>query len=213
MSLFVCWFVKITAYLVQFLCFRTKIYYEDKKVQGRKIRGAAIVVSNHMGLMDFALWMFVFPGRTLRCLMAEILFKRSKLLNWFLRKLGGIRIERNDFNFGFVEEAKEILGQGGVVEIFPESRLPLPGEKRPLPFKPSAAYIAVESGAPVIPVYTSGDYFSIRRTRAVIGKPIDPALFNDPTKSKKENIENLTKHLEKVVEGLKYEIQKENKTR
>ena len=41
------WFVKITAYPVQKLIFRTKVYYQDKNVQSRHIKGAAIVISNH----------------------------------------------------------------------------------------------------------------------------------------------------------------------
>jgi len=213
MNKFVCSFVKITGYLPQLLCFRTKIYYKDKKVQGRKIKGAAIIVSNHTGLMDFAAWMFVFFFRNIRCLMAEVLFKKNCIFTWFLKTLGGIRIERDDFNFSFVEDVKAALGRGEVVEIFPEARIPLPGEKTPLPFKPSAAYIALESGAPIIPVYTTGGYFSLRRTRVMIGTPVDPMEFNDPDKSNKENIENLTKHLQKVVEDLEYEIKKEIKAR
>ena len=213
MSRFVCWFVKITSYLVQLVCFRTKVYYKDKERQGRKIKGAAIIVSNHTSVMDFALWMFVFFSRTLRCLMAEVLFRKNPFMTWFLKKLGGIRIERNDFNFGFVEETKEILQKGGVVEVFPESRLPLPGEKRPLPFKPSAAYIAIESGAPIIPVYTNGNYFTLKRARVMIGTPIDPSEFVNPELTQKENIEKLTEYLHNVIMELGNELEKKVKVK
>ena len=63
------WFVKITGWIPQLLIFRTKVYYEDKKVQSRRIKGKAIVVSNHNSLMDFAVLLFVFWRRTLRCLV------------------------------------------------------------------------------------------------------------------------------------------------
>ena len=45
-------FVKITAYPVQKLIFRTKVYYQDKNVQSRHIKGAAIVISNHTSVFD-----------------------------------------------------------------------------------------------------------------------------------------------------------------
>ena len=54
MILFWNWFVKLTGWPVQLLCFRTKVLYEDRKVQGRRIRGPAILVSNHTSVYDYA---------------------------------------------------------------------------------------------------------------------------------------------------------------
>ena len=56
------WFVRITGYIPQLILFRTKVHYEDKSVQGRAIRSKAIVVSNHNGLMDFAVLLFDCPA-------------------------------------------------------------------------------------------------------------------------------------------------------
>ncbi len=53
-------FVKLTGWPVQFLCFRTKIYYEDRRAQGRRIRGGALVISNHTAVYDYAVYLFVF---------------------------------------------------------------------------------------------------------------------------------------------------------
>ena len=40
--------------------------YEDKKIQGRRIGGAAIVISNNSSIFDYAVFLFVFISRTLR---------------------------------------------------------------------------------------------------------------------------------------------------
>ncbi|MBR6040411.1 MAG: 1-acyl-sn-glycerol-3-phosphate acyltransferase [Clostridia bacterium] len=165
------WFVKITGWLVQFLCFRTKILYEDRKVQGRHIEKDAIVISNHTSIFDYAVYLFVFFTRTLRFQMAEVLYEKP-LLALLLRCLGGIRVDRNAHDFGFMPKSLSILSHGGVVGIFPESRLPRPGEERPLPFKVSAAYLALTSGSKIIPVVTNGSYFCRKRARVLIGKPI-----------------------------------------
>lgn len=60
-------FTKITAYPVQKACFNTKILYEDKSVQNRRIKGPAIVVSNHTSVYDYAVLLFCFflPHRAL----------------------------------------------------------------------------------------------------------------------------------------------------
>ena len=122
-------FVKITAYPVQKAVFRTKVCYDDKRAQSRRIKGSAVIVSNHTSVWDYAVWLFVFFFRTLRAQMAEVLFEK-KPLGLFLKMMGGVRVDRNSFDFGFVSRSQAILEKGGVVEIFPESRLPLKGEAR-----------------------------------------------------------------------------------
>ena len=166
-------FVKITAFPVQWAVFRTKVYYEDKSAQSRRIKGAAVLVSNHTSVWDYACYMFVFFFRTLRTQMA--------------------------------------LERGGVVEIYPESRLPLKGEERPLPFKPGAAYLALLSGAPIITAFTNGAYFSKKRARVIIGKPLYARDLIDPSLSEKENIErvsNLTRDKIISLEKQLYDKQK-----
>lgn len=179
--------VKITGWIPQKLVFRTKIFYEDKAAQSRKLKGPAILISNHTSVYDYAVFLFVFPRRTLRYQMAEVLFKKRGL-GWFLRSMGGIKVERDSFDFGFLEESKGILEKGGVVGVFPESRLPREGEERPLPFKPSAAYLALVSGVPVIPLYTNGAYFCKKRAKVVIGKPMFARELYDPQKDEKSNL-------------------------
>lgn len=193
-------FVKLTGWPGYLVCFRTKIRYEDRSVQGRHIKGPAIIVSNHNTVIDFVLWLFVFFTRTLRFQMAEVLFTQP-FLRKFLPMLGGIYVDRLSSDLAFVGESADILKRGGVVGIFPEGRLPLPGEQRPIEFKPGAAYLSLSTGVKVIPVYTNGSYFKLRRARAVIGKPMDPADFDDPNRSQKENIEAFTAAMrEKVIE-------------
>lgn len=211
------WFVKITGAIPQYFFFRTKVYYEDKQVQSTRIQGKAILVSNHRSIWDFAVLMFVFWRRTLRCLMAEIIFEKNIFLRFFLKSLGGIKVDRNTKDLSFVAKSCRILEQGGVIEIYPESRLPRVGETCPLPFKSSAAYIALMSGAPLIPVYTNGCCFQKERTRVIIGKPIDVRELYDESRSEKENLSAITDCLRNKITELEKELEKqkneERKTR
>ena len=202
-------FVKITGWLVQKIIFRTKIYYLDKSKQSRKIKGPAIIVSNHTSIYDYAVYLFVFPFRTLRYQMAEVLFKK-KLLGWFLKHMGGIYVNRNTFDMSFIDESLDLLKKGWVVGTFPESRLPKEGEDRPLPFKNSATELALLSGAPIILTYTDGVYFKKSRARVMIGECIDARDLYDESISERENVNNITNILRnKIIElGKKLDEQK-----
>lgn len=204
------WFIKITAFIPQRLCFRTRTFYEDKGVQGRRIKGSAIIVSNHTSVYDFVSHMFTFGSRTLRCVVAEVLYTRNALFTWFLKILGCIRVDRSNHDFAFIRKSCDILEKGGVVEIYPESRLPLKGEKTPLPFKPGTAYLALLSGAPVIPVYTDGNYFNRKRNLVIIGKPIDVRALYDESLSEQENLEAISDTLREKIIQLKHELERQS---
>ena len=202
-------FVKISGWLVQLLCFRTKVHYADRAKQGRRIRGPAIIISNHTAVYDYVIWLFVFFSRTLRFQMAELLF-RKKPLGSLLRGLGGIYVDRDARNMGFIAESERILEKGGVVGIFPESRLPLAGEERPLPFAPSAAYLALSSGAPVVPVYTDGAYFSLRRrAHVIIGTPFHAADLAGEGGAEKERISLTAEAMRGIVKELGHELERQ----
>lgn len=212
MNKFVSSFVKLTGYPAVLAIFRTKYIYEDRSVQSRRIKGAAIIASNHTSVFDFAAMMFAFPSRSLRCLVAEVVYEKNAFMRNFLRALGAIKVNRDAFDFSFVESCKELLGRGCVIEIYPEARLPLPCEARPLPFKPSTAYIALSSGAPIIPVYTDGNYFNKKRAHIVIGTPLDPLSVINGDMSESEKIEAINKKLRQRILELKDELERHKKS-
>jgi 1-acyl-sn-glycerol-3-phosphate acyltransferase len=202
MNKLVLWFVKITGYIPHLFYFKKKIYYVNKQNSSRKIKGSAIIISNHKSVFDFALYMFVFPFRDIYTLIGEVMFEKGKLFAWFLKKLGGIKVERQNFDFDFINKASEKLEKGKVLEIYPEARLPLKHEKKILPFKPSFVYLALETNAPIIPVYTNGEYNTRKRTKVLIGEKIYLRELYDDTKSEKENIDYLCNYVRDYIERL-----------
>ena len=193
------WFVRITGWIVQWCAFRTKIFYENKDVQSRRIKGNAIIVSNHTSVYDYAVYLFVFY-RILRYQMAEILYKR-KGLKLFLRMMGGIYVNRNTHDLSFLDKSNEILNKGGVVGVFPESRIPKPEEERPLEFKQSVIILALQSKAPIIPAATNGSYFKKQRAKVIIGTPFNAFEYYNEALSEKDNVANITKILrERIIE-------------
>ena len=198
--LFQLW-IRITGYPVYRFRANPKFKYEDRKVQGRIIKGKAVIVSNHTTVWDFGFWLYALPLRAHRCIMADVLKHKNFFLTLFLTMNQGIFVSRKAQDIGFIKTCEKILSRGGVVQVFPEARLAKEGEERPLPFTPSFVLMALESNAPIIPLYTSGNYFRKERTKAAIGKPIYVSELYDETKSRKENLLDIAEIVrQKVIE-------------
>ena len=141
-------FVKLTGALPAWLLLKPRVHLTAGAK--RRLPKGCILVSNHISLMDFVLCTLVFPLRTIRFLVAEVLYNRGKLLALFLNLIGSIRVERDAKSFDFVSNALDVLDNGGTVGVFPQARLPLKGQK--FPFTVSTAFIAIHSNAPIVPV-------------------------------------------------------------
>lgn len=204
MNKLVVWFVKITGFLPQLFYFRKKIYYENKKVQKRRIKGGAIVASNHKSLLDFALLMFVFGNRDMYSLVGEVMFHKTPILTWLLRKLGCIKVERYKLDVSFMDGAVNKLKKGKVIEIYPEGRLPLKTENDLLPFKPGAIHLALQSNKPIISVYHDGNYG--KPVKVIIGEPINFNELYDDSKTEKDNIDFMTEHLKNRIKELREKL-------
>ena len=206
------WFVKITGFPGEFFFYRKKIYYEDKKVSNRKIKGAALIVSNHTDIYDYPLMMYTFLSRNLHVLVAEITYDKNGFMKWLLKGLGAIRVDRNNHDFAFMSQMTDLLNKGKVCLVYPESRIPTEEEQKTLiEFKPSYIYTALESGAPIIPVYTNGTYGKLKkkrkdRARVIIGKKIYPRDLYDSNKSEKENITFINDYIKNKIVSLRQQL-------
>lgn len=196
-------FTKITGILPALVLFKPRVRRQGKA--RRRLPKNCILVSNHRSLMDFVLYLVVFPCRTIRFLAAEVLFSKNPFLTGLLYGLGCIRVDREGKNFDFVSNSIEVLDQGGTIGIFPEGRLPIGG--KPFPFTVSTAFIATHADAPIVPVYTDGKYGIFKRTGVVIGEPFTLTDHCKEGLSDDEQLKHLTEILRKKVYGLEKELE------
>lgn len=197
--------VKITGWLPALVLFKPRI----RRLGKRCLPKPCIVVSNHTSLFDFALYLLIFPLRTIRFLMAEVLFDNRRLLSWFLYSSGGIRVDRTAKDFSFVSDAVEVIDNGGTVGIFPEGRLPING--KPFPFTVSTAYIAAHVDAPIVPVYTQGNYSLFKRANVVIGEPVYLSELCPDDCDEQKRLEIATQKLQELVYSLAQHIDKKKR--
>ena len=174
------WLALITGWPVQLLVFKRKTYYEDRRAQGRMVRGKALIVSNHFSVFDYMVNIFLFPFRKLYVVYWP---QNSKRIRWGMKFFGGIVSDRDVMSLRFMDESVKTLEKGRIVQIYPEAYISEDG--RMDEFKPSYVLIALRAEAPIIPVITDGNYGFFKRVHLIIGKPIDLwdyCTSEDPTK-------------------------------
>ncbi|GEP39405.1 1-acyl-sn-glycerol-3-phosphate acyltransferase [Nocardioides psychrotolerans] len=112
--------------------------------------GPVIFAANHIGVIDGPL-LAVYAPRTLHALTKIEMF--SGRLGWFLRHTGQIPLDRDSTDPRAVKLALRVLRDGGAVGIFPEGHRGAGELER---FHRGAAYLALVTGAPIVPVSMIG---------------------------------------------------------
>ena len=189
---------KITGYVPAWLFFKPRVTLAPGAK--RRLPKNCILVSNHRSLLDFVVYLLVFPFRTVRFLTAEVLFNKNKLMSFLLYSLGCLRVDREGKAFGFVSDAIEVLDGGQTLGVFPEGRLPVGG--KPFPFTVSTAFIATHTDALIVPVYTDGNYGLTKRTGVVIGEAFDLKAHCQEGLSEEQQLQQLTDLLRQKVYAL-----------
>lgn len=143
-------------------------------------RGGVIYASNHIGVIDGPM-LAIFAPRPAHALTKVEMFKG--LLGRFLLQSGQIPLDRFHADPAAVKTCLKVLRDGGAVGIYPEGSRGAGDLGR---FHRGAAYLALVSGAPVVPVSMFGSrepgahHNSLPRRRSridmVFGEPyrIDP---------------------------------------
>jgi glycerol-3-phosphate dehydrogenase (NAD(P)+) len=115
--------------------------------------GGVILASNHRSFFD----PFVIGTMTRRpvyYVAKKELFAYNRALTWLLNALGAFPIDRHASDQQSIETAKIILDRGEIVLMFPEGTRTRPGSLgRP---KRGVGRLALETGAPVVPVAVIG---------------------------------------------------------
>jgi glycerol-3-phosphate dehydrogenase (NAD(P)+) len=148
--------------------------------------GGVILASNHRSFLDpfvVGAWL----GRPVFFVAKKELFDR-RFAGWFLNCLGAFPIKRGESDEESVETAKQILARGDALVIFPEGTRHRTGSLgRP---KRGVGRLALETGAPVIPVAVHGTDRARRgsRIRPVkvkvrYGRPLTFPRADDASKS------------------------------
>lgn len=198
--------MKSTGYILDKIYYKRKIYYEDKYIQKKKIKGGALLVSNHNSFRDYISYFMTFFFRKVYVVTGSIFFKHSYFLNIVLKTIGAIKVD-NKYDFNFIDKSANLINGGKLVLIFPEAHYSKNGEVNK--FYSLYINIALKTNRPIIPIYNNGVFSFFKRNRIIIGKPIFPKdyiknntqeeinNFNDIVQKKIINLKKLLEHKKK----------------
>ena len=155
--------------------------------------GPTIVAANHMSFLDpVIVWSLVGRRRRPAKFLAAAEFFRSFWVGWGLRLMEQIPIKRGENDRAAILAAEDSLRSGDLLGVFPEGKINDHPEAL-LPGKRGMARLALETGAPIVPVALWGPQRrlpkgGLRWTRplrmpvgVVIGEAIDPHGVHDAT--------------------------------
>ncbi len=172
MSLLVYGLIRIVLTTPLTLIYRIRIEGEENWPR----RGPAVIASNHASNLDPCLVGIAFPGQ-IRWMSKAELWKVPGL-GWLITKLGAFPVRRGEADREAIRRARELLGAGFIVGMFPEGtrqRHGVLGEAQP-----GVGMLAMEPGVPVIPVRIRGDERVMRgfrlgwpRITITVGRPVD----------------------------------------
>lgn len=166
------------------------------------IKGKAIIICNHRAMFDPIILGLVTP-RVIHFMAKKELFE-SPAGNIFFRGMCAFPVNRKKVDLMSLKSALGVLNSGKIFGIFPEGKREVSDSLDE--FEKGTAFLAIRSGAPVIPVYMHPD--SQRRNRPVlmVGKPIDvSAIVAHANKS--SMIDVVTDELADAVDALRMELE------
>lgn len=196
------WFGVISGYPFYWLFFKRKIYFENERAR-RRVKGGALIISNHFSPWDYVLNVFLFFPRKLYVVASEHAFK-NKFLRVGMKFWGGIEADRVTKSMRFVIESIREIKKGHIVQIFPEGRNTEDGTIQP--FYPSYISISLKSNSKIIPVITDGNYGVFKRVHIIFGEMIDLSQYTSCEKPNRAEIDRLNDIVYNKVLELRKEL-------
>lgn len=164
-------------FLKKFMVAVTQILFPFKLVRKEKVKdGACVLVGNH-----YRIWDIVHMACTTRE-KVHFITKKELYKNKFLAHLcdivEAIPVSRDGQDAKAVMTALRYLKNGDKISMFPEGTRNRTDEDL-LPLKGGAAMFAIKAKAPVYPVMCPHKTRLFRRTKILVGDPIDLSAFYD----------------------------------
>ena len=183
------------------LVFMPRIVFESKQAKQALKKHESILISNHCFWFDPLMMYLIGPWGKLSVVTAKEVLEgfKGKLLD----VLGCVSLDRDTMDLVCLRECCNRIRQGETVAIFPEGQINFSGEL--LPFKAGVSFIAAQTGAPVVPVFISGDYRPFGKVKILVGDAINlKEDFSTPVTA--IELENATQRLYNDMATLQHKL-------
>ncbi|MHA7180920.1 lysophospholipid acyltransferase family protein [Arthrobacter sp. MDB2-24] len=152
-----------------------------------------IVCPNHVTEIDpVVVGHFLYNQGVMPHFLAKASLFKVPVIGWILRTIKQVPVERTSAGANrSLEAAREALADGGGIIIYPEGTLTRDPDMWPMKGRTGAARLALQTGAPVVPMAQWGAHelfpryakrfylFPRKRARVLVGHPVDLSEFRD----------------------------------
>ncbi len=164
----------IVAFSIFWYC---KFVYRIKIVGKENVpkEGALLFCGNHRTYLDPPL-ITVTAGRKMSFMAKEEL-KNNPFIRFLCFTFDGIWVKRDNKDIGSLKSAMKILKNGGCIGIFPEgTRNGM--EKNEGKLKNGASYMALKTGAKIVPIGIQGLAKPFTKNTIIYGEPLDFSKYS-----------------------------------
>lgn len=168
----------------------------DKEWQGQEKlpRGTGVIVCpNHVTEIDpVVVGHFLYNQGIMPHFLAKASLFDVPVVGFLLRSIKQVPVERSSAGANrSLEAARDALADGGGIIIYPEGTLTRDPGMWPMKGRTGAARLALQTGAPVVPMAHWGAHevfpryakrfylFPRKRSRVLVGEPVDLSEFRD----------------------------------
>lgn len=163
-----------------------------------KIKGKAVIISNHISMWDPVFISVVFNRQVFW--MGKIELFKNIFARFFFHVVKAFPVRRGEGDLPAIRHAFKLLRDGKLFGIFPEGTRIKTGEISR--FEPGTSMIALKNDAPVVPLYIKGNYKAFRRMKLIIGEPIRLADYVG-SKTDLSTVEAASRFLENKIKDLR----------
>lgn len=180
-----------------------RLFFPTKFIGKKNLpNGACIIASNHTSNMD-APNIAVHTWEKKYYLAKKEMFK-NKLVGFFARKWGGIKIDRQGNDINAVKESLRVLKNGKKLVIFPEGTRNNNENMEMGEVKQGVAMFAIKAKVPIVPMFILRKPKIFRRNRVVVGQSFELNEFYG-RKLSNEELAQATEIVAKKMEELREE--------
>lgn len=163
-----------------------------------KIKGKAIIISNHISMWDPVFISVVFSRQVFW--MGKIELFKNVFARFFFHVVKAFPVRRGEGDLSAIRHAFKLLRDGKLFGIFPEGTRNKSGEIAK--FEPGTSMIALKNDAPIIPLYIKGKYKFFRRMKLIVGEPVRLADYVG-SKTDPATVEAASRFLENKIKDLR----------
>lgn len=175
--------------LVRTFCY---IVFRVKKVGENNIqkKGAYIMCANHTSNWDPPILVSA-TNRKMYIMAKDELFKNG-LIKWLAKKCMVFPVKRGKMDLDSIKFSLKVLKEGEILMLFPEGTRN--GIQKNGKAQNGAAFMALRTGIPVIPVGIQGEMKPFHKVKLNYGKPLDFSQYKT-NKPEKELLDKVSKEI------------------